>query len=436
MMGLMLTASVLCESTSAQTTNKTIMGVGEVTVNDLYVRSGDSSNHYTITKLKAGDRVTIVSQRGNWYEILPPANTFSLISGDYVDTADDRTGVVNGNNVRVRAGSLLNDNKYTVQMQLSKGTEVTILSRNPDGFLRITPPAGATLWVNRDYVQMVPENRLALEDESIATTPTSTSPTTSTTTTPQPIEIKSDKAAAAPATDNKTLTSPPEPTSTPTPKDTIVSSGTDGIHISAFRGLPPTDQRRSLDRIDIASQAVMAKPMFQRNWQPLIQRYQVIVNQKEDNLASQYALKRIDQVNKMIELVETVKKMRKLNEIAESKRRESLVDRSTIQAVVPPAPSGIDARGELRISALYPPGTIPHRYRLVHKSSDGERTIGYVEIPIGSSLTVDSLLGKQVGVRASSIKLQEGGVEAMPIYIARELILLEEEKPMDSLSNH
>ncbi|GAG00500.1 unnamed protein product, partial [marine sediment metagenome] len=73
-------------------------GVGEVTGNDVYVRSGGSLNHYPVCKLKAGDRLTIVSGRGNWYEILPPEGVFSLISGEYVDTVDNKDGVVNGNN--------------------------------------------------------------------------------------------------------------------------------------------------------------------------------------------------------------------------------------------------------------------------------------------------------------------------------------------------
>src|SRR5512147_1454717 len=62
-----------------------IIGEAEINANDVYVRSGDSLNHYTIIKLKAGDRVSVVSERGDWYEILPPEGTFSLISGDYVD---------------------------------------------------------------------------------------------------------------------------------------------------------------------------------------------------------------------------------------------------------------------------------------------------------------------------------------------------------------
>ena len=88
---------------------------GEITANDVYVRSGPSLNHYPVCKLDAGSRVTILGEgEGEWYEIRPPTGTFSLISADYVDTPNDKTGVVNGNNVRVRTGSLLNDNKYTV----------------------------------------------------------------------------------------------------------------------------------------------------------------------------------------------------------------------------------------------------------------------------------------------------------------------------------
>ena len=52
---------------------------GEVTGNDVYVRSGPSLNHYTVCKLSAGDRLTIVGEQGGWYEILPPTAAFSYI---------------------------------------------------------------------------------------------------------------------------------------------------------------------------------------------------------------------------------------------------------------------------------------------------------------------------------------------------------------------
>jgi uncharacterized protein YgiM (DUF1202 family) len=126
-----------------------------VTAHDVYVRSGPSANHYPVCKLGAGARVTVMGETGEWFEILPPDDAFSFVSGDYVDSPDGRKGVINGDNVRVRAGSVLDDFahlKYVVQVHLAKGTEVDILARDPDGFLRIKPPAGATLWVSRSLV--------------------------------------------------------------------------------------------------------------------------------------------------------------------------------------------------------------------------------------------------------------------------------------------
>lgn len=417
-MGWLMSVCFVCNISYAQVSEKPIIGVGEVTTDDLYVRSGDSLNHYTITKLKAGDRVTIVGQRGNWFEILPPANTFSLISADFVDTADDRTGVVNGNNVRIRAGSLLNDSKYTVQTHLSKNSDVTILDRNADGFLRIKPPTGATLWVNREYIQIVPENRLAQSQDDPSSIPVDSMDSPLNMPTRQPDELRMIQPATVDAVAEE--------------KQPVTSVETS---ISVFQGLPPTDQRIELVKIDAHAKSEMAKPMFQRHWTRLTRRYQSIVNQDEDLLASQYAQKRIDQISEMSALADMVRKMRKLNEIAESKRRESLAGRSVIQDVVISQPSSLDAQGVLRVSALYPAGTIPQRYRLMNTSSGVARTIGYVEIPEGSNLTVDSYLGKLVGVRASSTTLQEGGVEAVPIYVAKELVLLENDESDDSKSN-
>jgi len=424
--GCMLSVCLFCPVAYAQSSDPSVIGVGEVTTNDLYVRSGDSLNHYTITKLQAGDRVTIVSQRGNWFEILPPEGVFSLISGDFVDTTDDRTGVINGNKVRVRTGSLLNESKYTVQTHLSKGMEVTIFGRNPDGFLRIQPPDGATVWISREYVQMVPENRLGDAQNTSPPTLTGsgdalTETTTDTTEKPRPI--------IQPVTDysNDRNSKTVNPT-----RETIRSTQTTTTRITAFQGLPPTDQRKALEVIDIAAKAEMDNPFFQRHWPRLIQQYQTIVDQDEDKLAATYAVKRIEQLNSMAALVETVRKMRKLDDLAQSKRREAMEGRSEIQEFVPSKPSGLDAQGELRISALYPPGTIPRRFRLVDTSGQNIRTIGYVEIPVGSNLSVDAFLGRMVGIRASSKKLQEGGVEPIPIYLAKEIVLMETQESVDS----
>ena len=386
-------AALAATATSVAQTLETrpVTGEGEVNANDVYVRSGDSLNHYTITKLKAGDLVLVVGERGEWYEILPPEGTFSLVSGDFIDTTDQQSGVINGDNVRVRAGSLLNENKYTVQTLLAKGTPVSILGRNPDGFVRIKPPAGATLWVNRSYVQLRTGGATSPVRETVGASPSQGDAVSEVAPAVNRLAAESAKKLAAPMT-----------------------------------GPASTTWRRQLEEIDVAARAELSKAVPDRNFEPFITRYQPIADQAEDEFARQYALARIEQVKNMADLTSAVERVRKLDEMAEAKQREFLAARGMIPEFVPTqSPTGIEIQGELRVSALYPAGSPVQRYRLIDPTSGWDRTIGYVEIPPDSGLNAESYLGRYVGVRASAQRVQTGGVNPVPIYIARELILLE-----------
>ena len=377
-------------------TARPVINWGEVAANDVYVRSGDSTNHYTICKLSAGDRVAIVGQRGDWHEILPPEGAFSLISGDYVDTTDDKTGVVNGDNVRVRAGSALNDSKYTVQTMLSRGARVTILGRNPDGFLRIVPPAGATLWINKELVAPLGGSKAA-----------------------QSTEGEAGKTSEQPGT---------TPEATPTPG--VLGSPSEPVRTGAAQPAARStiDWRAQLDEIDTLAKAEVAKPPSERSFDELIERYRDISEQNEDGYARQYALTRLDQIDNMTVLASAIQKVQRLGDAADAKRREYLAARATIPDVVPSTPSGLEIQGELRISALYPPGSTVRRYRLIDPTASFDRTIGYVELPPDSQIQIDSFIGRFVGVRASERRLQAGGVDPIPVYVARELVLLDPPK--------
>ena len=373
---------------------RTVLGQGEVTGNNVYIRSGNSLNHYEICKLSAGDRVTIVGEKDGWYEIHPPDGVFSLISGDYVDTADDKNGVVNGDKVRVRAGSLLNDRKYTIQTKLSKGTEVSILGRNPDGFLRIVPPPGVTLWISGDYVTRVPEGRVRSEP---------------TTTTPQKVSDR----PVVPA-DSLSAEAKPRP-----------AAPRNAGSASLLAALPPTRERRELLRIDADTDAELAKPVLERRLEPLIERYRKAGEVEEDEFAKRYAAARIEQLQRLGEVAETLRRVRELDEQTEAQRREFMRTRATMTDIPVPTPSALDAQGELRVSALYPPGSQRERYRLVDAATPPGRTIAYVDIPAGSGLDASAYVGRYVGVRAAQKRLQRGGVNPVPIYVARELVLLE-----------
>ena len=165
--GLMVSAVSVCLGQTPSVQNESARRTGELTGDGVYVRSGPSMNHYTIMKLSTGDRVTIVGEENRWFQILPPKGAVSLVSDQYIDTTDGLRGVINGDNVRVRAGSTLEGvtDRYTVQMKLSKGAKVSIVARTDDGFYRIKPPRGATLWISLRYVEVVPDRLVRLEEK-------------------------------------------------------------------------------------------------------------------------------------------------------------------------------------------------------------------------------------------------------------------------------
>ena len=368
----------------------------EITGTDVYVRSGPSANHYPVVKAQAGDRVTVVGENREWLEVLPPEGVFSFISGDYVDTTDGKVGLVSGDNVRVRAGSLLPEfakNKYVVQTKLMRGAQVSILSRDPDGYLRIEPPPGVTVWVHSGYVSILPV---------------------------------SDNGSDQPETDavGGTVTTGDFSVATPQADGLADASEATSEEKWLFKGQKETPQRRALAELDELVRAELEKPVPDRDFEPISNRYEAIAGQTEDVFAGQYATGRMEQIAQLASSVERVRSIRKLDEQIESQRREFLKERAKIREEMPPIPNGLDALGVLRASALYPPGSFPERYRLVDPTARRERTIAYVEVRPNSSIDIPSFLGRYVGVRAAGRRLQTGGIQPVPIYVLGEIVLL------------
>jgi uncharacterized protein YgiM (DUF1202 family) len=134
-----------------QVENAKFQLVGEINTNQISVHSGPSNNFYPTTKLKKGEKVTVVGKKGEWLKILPPEGSFSYVPQVYVTRrGEGKVGRVNSP-LNVRAGSTLNGMKTTVQTKLDPDQDVTILGED-DEYFKITPPEGAYLYVNAQYV--------------------------------------------------------------------------------------------------------------------------------------------------------------------------------------------------------------------------------------------------------------------------------------------
>jgi uncharacterized protein YgiM (DUF1202 family) len=145
---------------------------GVVNVDSVYVRSGPGEGYYPTQTLAKGAAITVVGIKFDWLKIIPPDNSFSFVGAVFVDrSADGTTGKINRNDVNIRAGSLVNAMKTTVQTRLNSGDEVRIVGKE-DEYLKIKSPPGAYLYINKGFVTIA---RPALADTA---TPISSSPNT------------------------------------------------------------------------------------------------------------------------------------------------------------------------------------------------------------------------------------------------------------------
>lgn len=151
-----LTPAVLAQDVAQpEVENSKYQFSGEINANSVYVRSGPGEGYYPTIKLDKGAAVTVVGIKFEWLKILPPEGSFSYVAKAYVErTGDGSIGTVTKSDVNVRAGSGLNAMKGSLQTKLNQNDRVVILGEQ-DEYFKIQPPAGAYLYVNKDFVTPV-----------------------------------------------------------------------------------------------------------------------------------------------------------------------------------------------------------------------------------------------------------------------------------------
>lgn len=352
--------------------------VGEVTGTDVYVRSGPSTNFYPVTKLSAGHRVTVTGEESGWYAVTPPEGCYSLIHKNYVDVEDGKTGVVNGDAVRVRAGSELTEYRYATQLKLDRGAAVTIVAADDDDYLRIVPPEGARLYIHSQFVRPVPE-----------------------------AEQASDATVQADASQTATVLRPEAKT----------------VSLAARASQP-----EELQQIEVDLEGEMSKPLHQRDYEGLTARYQAFADEarrKHGVYVATYARSRLAQLKRAAAMRASSVQLRELGEELTTWRKDALVARKNLRPPVVEIGGGFDATGELRASMIYAFTSGPRRYRLIDRDASSLRTICYVEIPADSNIDINRFLGRQVGVRAREQKIETGDVNPVPVLVAAELVVLD-----------
>ncbi|MDE2028715.1 MAG: SH3 domain-containing protein [Candidatus Omnitrophica bacterium] len=108
--------------------------LAEVSRESVNVRAGPNINFEKVDELRKGDKVVVLGHYYEWYKVQPPSGTKAYIRSDYVDMKGDGVGEVSGDNVNVRsrptsdAASLGEVKRGTLVKVLGQANGWTVLS--------------------------------------------------------------------------------------------------------------------------------------------------------------------------------------------------------------------------------------------------------------------------------------------------------------------
>jgi len=400
--------------TATEPTTPTFPYIGEITGQDVYVRSGAGTAYYFTTKLNAPTRITVTGHKYRWAEILPPAGSFSWIYKNYVklDAANPGIGIVTGDTVRVWAGSegVAPANSSSMQAKLNTGDQVRLLETGGTGdYYKIEPPVGARLYVSLDYVKYVgpvpaikpvlpprpgttpAEAKPSQPDDAKPATPGTTEPK------PQPKPAPTETpAATADQTDPATESESTEPTEP-------AQEGTEAPEAAeATESKPPardTSKERQLveqcREIEKQITAELTKPLQQQDYSALREQLQAIAADPAAGNAKVYAEYYLSRIE-AYELVRTV------NERIQQNEQELAAIRQKVEADLEaklrqiPNRGRYLIRGRIRPSNIYTAKTGQKRYIVLDETG---RIVAYA-VPANPivDLSVKGVLDKVVGL--------------------------------------
>lgn len=362
---------------------------GLINVDSVYVRSGPGEGYYPTSELAKGAPVTVVGIKFDWLKILPPPDSYSYVGEKFVDhDANSTVGKINRDDVNVRAGSLINAMKTTVQTRLSKGDQVQIIGAEDD-YLKIKPPEGAYLYVKKDFVTIsgaaAPANPAAPAPQPMAV--------------PAPAQQPQPAISKAPAETSSTIVTS-TPTTMPAPQVAAAAAPTTNPSVVAAAAAPstqpaapPPSAEELFAQYEAQFNEMSAQPLASQPIDEMISDYQSIAksDQLSDDLKTVVKIRiatlqgRLDNKAKLIEVkrLEKIAADRQLALQAEQQELAERLKQNQIQVFA--------AVGQLQPSSLQiGGGTL---YRLVDPATG--RTEIYVRT---GDPKITSLMGQFIGI--------------------------------------
>ncbi len=348
---------------------------GQVTGDNVNVRSGPDINYYATLRLMRGNVVDVAGQEYGWYKIVPPEGSFSWVAKSCVEKKENNKGVICKDRVAIRAGSKFTERKTAIQMIAKKGTEIEIIGEQGE-YYKIVPPKGAYLWISVDYVKPISKAQIskALSDSSEISAMAKEKEKTS-----EEIGIV------------KVVTTNKSPTSQPgiklVQKVTKKESNEQGIF--GIYG-------KQIEKLDALYKKELTKPLLERDFSRIAEGFKKIANQKTVPIAAAYARQRLELINYQIQAQKGYKELEEIQKEFEEQSKKIAVQQAQTELEKMSPPKLYKAAGVLKKSYVFEGPLMPKRYRLVNPVNNS--TIAYVELAKGAKINVNNYLGKYVGV--------------------------------------
>lgn len=360
--------------------------VAEVIGNNVYIRSGKGTAYYQCGKVQKGDKVTVFEEVFGWAKVVPPEGCYSWINKEFVDVESDQPtiGVLNGNNVRVWAGSddIQPMRSSSMQTKLNSGEIVELLPDQPanDGdYYKIKPPAGAYLWINSEYLKYV-EPVQPVRPPTILPQPSDSEKTEVPEATKPAAEIRQSPDQNEIASEGSDKPSPQDAVTEPESKE------------------PPTGENQMLDICQALSDKIdqqRQKPLSEQDYDDIREKLKIIkadANAGKATIHAQILLERIERYELAIRVGESLKEQDEA--LARTKKQIKQAHQDKLKKM--PADAEFIYTGVLQKSHVYTEKTGRQRYLLMDSSG---KILCYV-VPASRETAgqLKALIGERVGV--------------------------------------
>ncbi len=139
--------------------------VGEVNADRVNLRAGGGRDYRSLRKLEPKEKLIIVAEQGEWFEVRVPGGFTAYILERLLDRSGEKGVTVHDRRVNARPTPAT---RYFPVGQIERGETFTVLEVK-DGWAKILAPESMTAWVHKPFVTILgPEKDYEIELAGLA----------------------------------------------------------------------------------------------------------------------------------------------------------------------------------------------------------------------------------------------------------------------------